>query len=54
MDNTNYYDYMTVKDLRDIIGELPDDMKIVIPVVDEEALSSRPSRLRRSVRFNND
>lgn len=34
--NTNYYDFMTVKDLSDILSELPDDMKIVIPVVDKE------------------
>lgn len=36
MDNTNYYDFMTVSDLRDIISELPDDMKIVIPVIHED------------------
>lgn len=36
MNNTNYYDYMTVKDLSEILKELPEDMKIVIPVVDEE------------------
>jgi hypothetical protein len=34
--NTNYYDYMTVKELSDILSKLPDDMKIVIPVIDEE------------------
>ena len=34
--NTNYYDYMTVGELADILSKLPDDMKIVIPVVDED------------------
>ena len=29
------HDFMTVKDLSGILSELPDDMKIVIPVVDE-------------------
>ena len=36
MDNTNYYDFMTVRDLKDILRILPDDMPIVIPVVDED------------------
>jgi len=27
---------MTVKDLRDILKELPDDMDVIIPVVDED------------------
>lgn len=36
MDNTNYYDFMTVRDLKGILRILPDDMPIVIPVVDED------------------
>lgn len=35
MNNTNFYDFMTVEDLREIIKDLPDDMQIVIPVIDE-------------------
>ena len=34
MDNTNYYDFMTVKDLKNILEDLPDEMLVVIPVVD--------------------
>ena len=34
--NTNYYDYMKVKDLKEILNDLPDEMLIVIPVVDED------------------
>jgi len=34
MNNTNYYDFMTVKDLKDILTDLPDEMLVVIPVVD--------------------
>lgn len=33
---TNYYDYMRVEDLKSILNKLPDDMLVVIPVVDEE------------------
>lgn len=36
MSNTNYYDFMTVKDLKDILSKLPDEMLVVIPVVDED------------------
>ena len=36
MNNSNYYDFMTVGELVSILSELPDDMKIVIPVVDED------------------
>ena len=36
MNNSNYYDFMTVADLKSIVGDLPDEMLIVIPVVDEE------------------
>lgn len=32
----SYYDFMTIKDLKDIVADLPDDMNIVIPVVDED------------------
>lgn len=34
------YDYMTIKDLKNIINNLPDDMIIVIPVVDEDNVNS--------------
>lgn len=34
--NTNYYDYMKVKDLKEILNDLPDEMIIVIPVIDED------------------
>lgn len=33
---SSYYDFMTIKDLKDVIADLPDDMNIVIPVVDED------------------
>lgn len=33
---TNYYDYMTVSELKSVLNDLPDDMLVVIPVVDEE------------------
>ena len=36
---TNYYDFMKVRDLRDILDEVPDDMLVVIPVVDEDNVS---------------
>lgn len=34
--NANYYDYMRVEDLKSILNGLPDDMLVVIPVIDEE------------------
>lgn len=34
--STNYYDYMKVKDLKEILNVLPDEMTIVIPVIDED------------------
>ena len=36
MNESNYYDYMTIRELKDILNDLPDDMLVVIPVVDEE------------------
>lgn len=36
MNNSNYYDFMTVADLKSIINDLPDEMLVVIPVVDED------------------
>lgn len=36
MNNTNYYDFMRIKDLKEILNELPDEMLVVIPVVDED------------------
>lgn len=36
MNNTNRHDYMRVADLKAILTELPDDMLVVIPAVDEE------------------
>lgn len=33
-------DYMRIKDLKSIIQDLPDDMLIVIPVVDEDDVDS--------------
>ena len=35
MTDTNYYDYMRVEDLKSILNKLPDEMLVVIPVVDE-------------------
>lgn len=40
MMDTNYYDYMSVKDLKDILNDLPDEMLVVIPVVDEDNVNS--------------
>lgn len=36
MNNANYYDFMTIKDLKEILNELPDETLVVIPVVDED------------------
>lgn len=36
MNETNYYDFMTVGDLKEIIKDLDNEMLMVIPVVDEE------------------
>lgn len=36
MINSNYYDFMRVSDLKNIICDLPDEMLVVIPVVNED------------------
>lgn len=36
MNNSNYYDFMRVSDLKNIICDLPDEMLVVIPVVNED------------------
>lgn len=36
MNETNYYDFMTIGELKEIIKDLDDEMLMVIPVVDEE------------------
>lgn len=36
MSETNYYDYMTIGDLKEVIKDLDDGMLMAIPVVDEE------------------
>ena len=36
MDNSNYYNFMRVGDLKTMIRNLPDEMAIVIPVIDED------------------
>lgn len=36
MINSNYHDFMRVSNLKNIICDLPDDMLVVIPVVNED------------------
>ena len=36
MNNSNYYDFMRVSNLKNIICDLPDEMLVVIPVVNED------------------
>lgn len=36
MNSTNYYDFMSVKDLKNILNDLSDEMLVVIPVVNED------------------
>lgn len=35
MNDSNYYDFMRIGDLRTMIRDLPDEMVIVIPVIDK-------------------
>ena len=35
MNSANYYDFMQVKDLKKILNSLPDEMIVVVPVIDE-------------------
>ena len=35
MNSANYYDFMQVKDLKKILSSLPDEMIVVVPVIDE-------------------
>lgn len=36
MNNSNYYDFMRISDLKTVLRDLPDEMLVVIPVVDED------------------
>lgn len=40
MNDINFYDFMTVKDLKNILNNLSDETLIVIPVVDEEDVNN--------------
>lgn len=36
MNNSNYHDFMRISDLKTVLCDLPDEMLVVIPVIDED------------------
>lgn len=36
MNDSNYHDFMRISDLKTVLRDLPDEMLVVIPVVDED------------------